>query len=249
MFPQLKSIALKTAIITIVLFAFSLNAKAQEWKNLKSYQKETGNTTLQEACWLKKDRKKQTAIWKQANTFNLKDENGYSKYKTISQIRDFYIWFDKQRQEQGHEIQWFGIAAVVSKQLSNLDSGFIRFFIVRNKEVVHFGNEGSKKVFEYAYPKMKFIYFSETIIKGEKATSWSSDYGMKEQCEILEPLYEELSPKALNKLDRMAKGKGIYCFAVSKYLRYEGSVENCEVRYQYGIKKVLPFYLKLQSKE
>lgn len=63
---------------------------------------------------------------------------------------------------------------------------------------------------------MKFIYFSETIIKGEKAATWSSDYGLKEQCVVLEPFYEKLSPKALKKLDRMAKGKGIYCFAVPK---------------------------------
>lgn len=239
---------MKTAIITIILFVFSLNVTAQEWKSMKSYQKETGDTILQEGCWLKKDRKKQTDIWQQANTFNLNTENGYQKYETISQIRDFYIWFDNKRQQQGHEIQWFGIAAVVSGQLSKLDSRFIRFFIVRNKEVVHFGQEGSKKVFEYAYPKMKFIYFSETIIKGEKATIWSSDYGLKEQCVVLEPLYEKLSPKALKKLDRMAKGKGIYCFAIPKNLRYEGSIEECELRYEHGVKKILPFYLQLHSK-
>lgn len=225
-----------------------MNATAQEWKNLKLYQKETGNTELQEGCWLKKDRKNQTTIWTQANKYNLNEDNGFQKYENISQIRDFYIWFDKQRQEQGHEIQWFGIASVVSKQLSNLDSGFIRFFIIRNKEVVHFGQEGSKKVFEYAFPKMKFIYFSETIIKGKEAENWSSEYGMKEQCEVLEPLYENLSPKALSKLDRMAKGKGIYYFGVPKELRYEGSIEKCDVRYEHGIKKVLTYYLKLQSK-
>src|SRR5207344_3450371 len=117
---------------------------SQEWKNLKSYQKETGKVSLTDGCWLKKDRKQHNEAWSKANVFNLSLENGNLKYETISQIRDFYIWFDLEIKKQGHEIQWIRTAGMVANQLSKMDCGFIRIFVVRNKEVVAFANEGSK---------------------------------------------------------------------------------------------------------
>lgn len=228
-------------VLAVLLFLWNTNtAFSQEWKNLKCYQKETGNQTLQDGCWLKKDRKKQNDIWKQANAFNLSVENGNLKYKTISQIRDFYAWFDAERKKQGHEIQWIGVAGIVTKQLSKLDVGIIRFLIIRNKEVVAFGNEGSKKVFEFAYPKLRKIYLSDTLIKGKAADQWDLAYGTEEQCVILEPLYKKLSQRALRKLDRMAKGKGLFTFGVPKKMRYTGSIEDCQTRVKHGMTKILP---------
>jgi len=106
---------LKTRII--IFFLFLLNANlvvSQEWKNIKTYQKETGNTFLQEGCWLKKDRIQQNEVWQKANLFNLSVENGHLKYVCIEQIRDFYLWFDLEIKKQGHEIKWFGIAGIVA---------------------------------------------------------------------------------------------------------------------------------------
>ena len=65
-------------------------------------------------------------------------ENGNQKYKSICEIRDFYLWFDAERKKQGHEIKAAGIAAIVANQFSKLDNAFIRFFIIRNKEVLNF---------------------------------------------------------------------------------------------------------------
>jgi hypothetical protein len=210
--------------------------RAQEWKSLKSYQKETGHAFLKEGCWLKKDRKQQNEVWKKANLYNLTTQNGNLKYKTISEIRDFYLWFDIEREKQGHQIKWIGIAEIVARQLSNFDSGFICFFIVRNKEVVEFANQGCFKVFEFAFPQLQNVYFSKEAIKGKTAEDWDLDYGTKEQCLVLEPLYQKLSPKALWKLDRIAKGKGIFMFAVPNELRYVGSIEDCQARFEHGMK-------------
>ncbi len=118
------------SVIGIIVFSlcnafYPNHAFSQEWNNLKSYQKETGFTLLQEGCWIKGDRKQQTLVWKQANLFNLSIENGNQKYQSISQIRDFYLWFDVERKKQGHEIKGVGIAAIAAKQLSKLDSGII----------------------------------------------------------------------------------------------------------------------------
>ncbi|WP_300565776.1 hypothetical protein [Flavobacterium sp.] len=232
---------MKAQILLTSLLLFLLNTNlvvSQEWNNLKSYQKETGKASLDDGCWLKKDRQHHNAIWSKANLFNLSVENGDLKYKTISQIRDFYEWFDLEREKQGHDIEWIKIAGTVARQLSKVDCGLIRTFIVRNKEVVAFSNEGSKKVFAFAFPQLKEVYYSSKLIKGKAAKDWDSVYGMKEQCVVLEPLYQKLSSKALWKLDRMAKGKGVFIFGVCKKWRFVGSIEDCKTRFEHGKSKI-----------
>lgn len=231
-------------IITLPLLIWNSNLTfGQEWTNLKSYQKETMNVYLLDGCWLKKDRKKQTDIWRKANKYNLTIINGDKKYKTISQIRDFYLWFDEERIKQGHEIQWIGIAAIAADQLSKLEIEFIRILIVRNTEVVKFANEGSKKVLAFAFPKLKKVYYSNKLIKGKDAENWDKNYRFDEQCIILDPLFKKLSDKAFIKLTRMMKGKGVFNLGVPKNLKFEGALDSCESRIDYGIKKILPHYL------
>jgi len=238
---------LRALSIVVTTLLISLNTSfvfSQEWKNLTTYQKKTGNSRLQDGCWLKKDRKRKNEVWNQANKFNLSKENANRKYKTIRQIRDFYLWFDLERKKQGHEIKWIGIAGIAAGQLSKLDVGLIRLFIVRNKEVVKFANDGSEQVFEFAFPLLHKVYFSNELIKGEDAVNWSLKYAKIEQCEILTPLYKNLSPRALHKLSRMAKGKGIFKLGVPKILRFEGSIEDCETRIDHASNKMLSYYLK-----
>ena len=230
-------------IILIALF-FVNHMVAQEWKSIKVYQKETGKDILEPGCWLKKDRKHKTDVWSNANAFNLTDKKGNLKYTSISQIRDFYKWCDAEIKSKGHQINGVGIGSVAATQLSNIDSWFIRFFIVRNKEIVQFANEGSQKVLEFAFPLLVQVYFSEELIQGQKAKDWDIKNGTIEQCEILEPLYLKLSIKALSRLEKMAKGKGVFNFAVPKELKYEGEISNCQTRFLHGKNKLLPYYLK-----
>ena len=217
---------------------------SQEYKNLRVYQEQTNNVQLLDGCWLKKDRKTQSDVWNRANKYNLTQENGNSKYLTIREIRDFYLWFDEERKQQGHEIQWIGIAAMATNQLSKLEIGFYRIFIVRNEELVQFGLKGSKKVFSDAFPKLKKVYFSNQLIKGCEAEYWDREHGFNEQCDVLNPIYEKLSLKAFKKLERMAKGKGIFRIAIPKKIMFEGDLNSCEARVLYGIEKLLPIYLK-----
>ena len=223
------------------------NSYAQEWNNLRAYKIETGNQTLRNGCWLKKDRKKQTEVWNKANVFNLSIKKGNLKYKSISQIRDFYTWFDTEIKKKGHEVRGVGIASIAANQLSKMDNFFIRFFIVRNKEIVLFANNGSNKVFEFAFPLLNEIFFSKEVLKGEKAKLWGIKHGKIEQCEILEPLYQKLSFNALYRLEKMAKGKGVFNLAVPNELKYEGKIDNCQTRFEHGKNKLLPYYLKKSS--
>ncbi|MDH3322431.1 MAG: hypothetical protein OEM04_05525, partial [Flavobacteriaceae bacterium] len=179
-----------------------------------------------------------------ANQYNLQEENGFLKYRTICQRRDFYLWFDQERKKQGHEIKWIGIASIATGQLSKLEDGFIRIFIVRNREIINFSQIGSEKVFAFAYPKLKDLYNSETPVVGLEAEIWDQKYELKEQTEILEPLYKNLSEKALQKLEKMAKGKGVFYFGVPSELRFVGNIADSHNRYVHGINKLLPQYLK-----
>ena len=230
--------------IILVFFIVINSLKAQEWKSLRVYKKETGNNILLDGCWLKKDRKKNTDVWGKANVFNLSQKQGNLKYTSISEIRDFYKWFDAVRIKQGHEINGVGVASIAASQLSHIDNGLICFFIVRNKEIVNFANVGSQKVFEFAFPLLNKVYFSEILITRENASSWDIKNGSFEQCTVLEPLYNKLSNKALHRLERMAKGKGIFNLAVPKELKYEGEIDNCQARFLHGKNKILSYYLK-----
>ena len=39
----------------------------------------------------------------------------------------------------------------------------------------------------------------------------------------------------------MAKGKGIYSLAVTKGIKYEGEISDCNARYNYSINKLIPY--------
>jgi hypothetical protein len=162
-------------------------------------------------------------------------------------LRDFYFWFDEERKKQGHEIKWIGVAAIVARQLSKVNKGFIRVFIVRNKGVVKFANEGSEKVFAFAFPQLKELYFSTQALRGKDAENWDIKYGTAEQCDIIDPLYKKMSPKTFKKLNKMAKGKGIFRLGSPKELRLEGQLGDCRDRVDHAIKKIFPYYNSMQK--
>lgn len=230
-----------TILLVLILLLHITSVHSQEWKNLRAYKKETGFSSLQNGCWLKKDRKKNTSIWQEANYYNLTVSNANKKYKSIRQIRDFYSFFNEVRMDKGHDVKWLGIASVAANQLAKMENCFLRMFVVRNKELVLFAHNGSEKVFAFSFRKLQEVYLSKKILKGEIAIKWDEKYGTIEQCEILEPLYNQLSNKAIWKLERMAKGKGIFRFGVPKKLRFEGNILNCKDRYEHGKNKLIPY--------
>lgn len=235
---------LKLNFYILIILSIQLNSKnalAQEWKNLKTYQNATKKLLPAEGNWLKKDRKRDTKVWQNACSYNLGLENGNEKYESISQIRDFYNFFDQERKKQGHEIKWMGIAAVAAGQLSKLDNPLIRLLFVRNRKIVEFAHEGSAKVFAYSFPELKNLYFSGKTIAGTEAVNWDKNHGMTEQCEVLDPLYHQLSEKNLTRLERMAMGKGIYRFGVPKEIRFSGDIHDCQSRYEHGLYKLIPY--------
>lgn len=232
---------IKRVFLLIFTFIISIAATAQEWKNLKSYKKATGQTVLKQGNWLKKDRKRNTEQWQNANKFHLKQENGYDAYTTIQQRRDFYKWFDTWRKQKGHEFQWAGIAAIVSGQFANTENWFVATFVIRNADLLEFAQQGNQAVFNDVYSGLYNVYLLDSLITGEAAANLDNSYSYREQCVIIDKLYEQQDKKVVKKLSKMAKGKGIFRFVVPKSIRFQGDIANCEDRYRHG-KDILPLY-------
>ena len=234
----------KLFFVVTLFCVFTIEGYSQEWRSLHDYQKQTGQEQLKEGNWLKKDRVHNTTNWVTANKFNVSAESANSKYTTIIQIRDFYKWFDKEIRLKGHEVNWVGIAAIAASNLAKLNNGWVKTFVVNDKELISFAEKGSHQVFEFAMPQLQQLYFSTKIIKGKEALDWDHKYGMIEQCEVLNQSYSELSEKATRKLQRMAEGKGIYCLGINHDLKFKGDSKDCKTRYEYSIDKLVPYYIK-----
>lgn len=231
-------------IILIVLISINvLNLSAQEWKNLRTYKNTTGNESLTAGHWLKKDRKRNTETWKAANQFHITKMNGAAAYKTIKQRRDFYRWFDEWRIGKGHEIEWVGVAAIVAGQFANTENWFVQKIIIRNQSIIDFAANGNRTILNDVFPELQKVYLSESLLIGTAAAEWDATYGYREQCVVIQPFYEKQTEKAINKLRKMAKGKGVFVFVVPKSIRFKGDITNCEDRFQHG-KVVLPKYYK-----
>jgi hypothetical protein len=80
-------------------------------------------------------------------------------------------------------------------------------------------------------------------LKGQKAKDWDIKNGKIEQCEIVETIYNQLSEKAVRKLEHMAKGKGIYNLGVKNELKFEGDIRDCKLRYKHAFTKLYKYYL------
>lgn len=232
-------------IIILIIIVAPLITFSQEWKSLKKYRKATEKDKLEEGNWLKKDRKRNTLKWLNSNKFHLKKENGYTAYKTISQRRDFYKWFDSWRIKKGHEIKWVGIASIIASQFSKFDSKFVAF-LIRNKEVIKFANEGNKASFKDVFPRLHKIYLLDTLIVGTSAVNWDSKYLYREQCIVVDPIFNKLNRKTLKKIGRIANRKGFYKMAIPKKIKFDGDISNCKDRYEHGMNRLIPFY---QSKK
>jgi hypothetical protein len=238
---------MKQVILILLIIISSLNLSAQEWKNLRTYQKVTGQKTLEAGNWLKKNRTRNTEKWQTANEYHITKANGSEAYKTIPQRSDFYKWFDEWRTEKGHEIKWVGVAAIVAGQFTNTESWFVQKLVIRNQAIIDFAANGNQTILKDVFPELQKIYLSDTLLTGTAAANWDSTYGYREQCEIIQPFYEKQTQKATNKLQKMAKGKGIFLFVVPKSIRFEGDITNCEDRFKHG-KNVLPVYYQKSKK-
>lgn len=226
----------------ILLLMLPFSPYGREWKSLRQYNKEHNSSTLAEGHWLKKDRKKDTHAWHAANKYNLLRKDGYSEYSTFSQKRDFYKWLDDTRFAKGHEVKWAGNAYIITKQLVALDYWPVRVFVIHDKKFMQFVRKSNALILKNIYPDMRDIYTMKKPLTGNNACHWDSVVIYKEQCEVLDTLYDKQPERVLKRFNRMAAGKGIYTLVVPRKMRMKGDIRDCKTRCSYGLHTMSVFY-------
>jgi len=219
----------------ILISLLPLTSIASEWPCLKVYQQETGQSVLSEKDWLTSDRRKNTHVWQQANTFNLENQLA-SEYSTIKQRRDFYQWYYMAISDKGHEVVWPKMAHYISTKL-RLTKAF-PFTIFTNKSIKSYANQGSETVFMQVFSSLKTLYHSESILKSEAALAWDETILYKEQWDWIQPIYNDIDENTLKTIEKMAKGNGFYSLMVPKAIRFEGDISNQNSRYQYALNQL-----------
>ena len=210
----------------------SYTVSAKEWKNFKVYQNETHNQTLSPSDWLKKDRIRNSLVWRQANTYNLLHDLP-KEYRSIQERKDFYKWLYVALNKQGYEIVWIKMAYFISKKMRLLETFPWVLFI--RKKIVRYANEGSEVVFNNAFMELREIFISKKAMKESLALEWDQKMAYNEQYVWLDNLYKTIDSKSLKTIEHMAKGKFLYGLAVPKAIRFKGQISNSKTRYHYAI--------------
>ncbi len=210
----------------------------------KTWDKDRG-----QGDWLKTDRLQNTALWKNANDFNIKQDKGYKEYTKISQRRDFYQWFQTSTEQQGSTTMWAGAAAIVAGQMAQVEDPITSWVLGIGKDIVDFVHAGNKAIFNDVFGDLKQLYNkgkSGSPLKGETAKLWDANILYKEQFIIVQPIYQKQTAATIMQLSRMAKGEGLYGagYLFQEELKFKGNILNPQDRYNHGMNRVVPYYNK-----
>lgn len=225
-------------VIFIWMLGISFSLSAKEWKSLHQYQNATHKSMLSPSDWLSSDRRHNTTVWQQANTFNLAN-NRPEEYQTITERRDFYAWIDHEFQKMGHEVNWQKMAYFVSTKMR-----LVQIFpncVFTLKKVKLYAYQGSEVVFNNAFEKLNALFHSNEILKGNEALKWDEMILHFEQFIWVESVYKTIDDRSLKQIRRMTGGKFWYALAVPKKLRFKNDISKPEERYRYGLTILRPY--------
>ncbi|GAA3622000.1 Insecticidal toxin complex protein [Flavivirga jejuensis] len=225
-------------IVFALLITLNSTLSAKEWKNLRVYQKETQKQSLEPSDWLKCDRSKNTLVWQEANTFNLKN-NLSQEYKTISQRRDFYKWLFNELKRKEHEVIWVKMAYFISKKMHLID--VFPYSIFSKKDIKAYAKQGSEVVFNNVFTELQSLYNSQSILKTVQALKWDKTILRKEQYKWIDTIYKTMDVNNLKTLDRIARGRFLYSIFMPKSIRFKGDLSKAEERYNYAIEVLKPY--------
>lgn len=213
----------------------------KEYEDADAYYKENPNGKLdgKDGHWLTSDRLSHSAVWNTANMTNLQALR-FDDYKTITQRTAFYGWFAAKIDERGFENNWPGAAYIVANQMSTLEWGPAAWWV--GDDVVKFGNEGNKAIFDDAMHKLRDLY-NGPVMKGSVAEAWDAKTLYEEQFIVVNPIYQRQSQETLRIIGNMARGDYLYGIATSKELRFVGIITDPYDRFAHGMTKVAEYWL------
>lgn len=213
-------------------FLFTWHVHCKEWQSFSYFQKQTGKHELSSSDWLTKDRKQNTLVWQQANTYNLINSL-FDEYQSIQERRDFYLWYYKAIENKGHQVIWPKMAHYISKKLRLTMAFPFKIFI--RKSVKKYSEEGSSTVFNKAFLDMRALFLSKEILANDLALEWDKEILKKEQYDWLIPVYKTVDTKTKKTITNIAKGTCFYAFLVPQPVRFKGDLSNAKERYDYAL--------------
>ncbi|WP_159023012.1 Insecticidal toxin complex protein [Formosa sp. L2A11] len=228
---------MKIFIFLILCLNFNI-VSAKEWKNLKTYQKETQFEVLSNGDWFTADRKQNSKVWQNANRFNLMQMHP-ENYTSVVQRLGFYMWFQKKIEQKGDEVYWVKMAAFISEKLSRIYT-FPYKYIVK-KSTIHSANYGSEIVFNNAFPYLRTLFLASEPLKNTAAETWDLKMLHLEQYDWVASVYEKIDAKNLKQISQIARGKGVYRLFVPKELAFTTDLKNPNHRYYYAVNVLLPY--------
>jgi len=232
---------MKALLLLFCLLTVNI-CEAREWKNKTELKRTTGQDDLPNGDWLRKDRKKNTDIWSDANRYNMSSNQGDVCYTSFAQKRDFYYWLDTELQNRGSDVRWPGVAYIVTRRLRYLDSRFVQKIIIRDKAFIDFVEKCNNLILTNIYLDLRALYNREEALTGSEARHWDSTLTYKEQCTIVDTVYDMQPRRIVEKLNRMAHGKGIYKLVMPRKLRINKNISDCENRCAYGLNIISRYY-------
>ena len=222
----------------VTLFIYCTSLQAKEWRSLRYYQKTTKLHLLSASDWLKKDRKRNTNVWQNANRYNLKN-NLPEDYTTIKQRRDFYAWYYFEITNAGHQVVWPSMAHFITSKLRLLCAFPLSIFT--SKDVKEYALKGSEDVFNQSFIRLNNLLQNPKILTDTKAKKWDEIVVHLEQFVWLEAIYKYMPDSSLKTIESMAKGKFLYSIAVPKDVKFVGSIKSAMDRYEYAINILKPY--------
>lgn len=223
--------------------------------------------------WTEYDRLRFTQRWNDANCFNLlQPDSGFRQYRTIRQRRDFYDWFDRIREVQGHEIEWPAAAWIVASQMSNAErvktplllGWFPQKTWLISRAMSDLAEDGNREIFDDVFRRRLSAVYRQglagtTLTKGA-ATDWDAETLRHEQFNVVQKVYEKHVGKTpalreeaqgLASADPFSSFNGLLGWgggvAMGQALAFSGNILNPHHRYLHGLTVVPRVYRRFKQ--
>src|SRR5262249_27852495 len=134
-----------------------------------------------------------------------------SQYERIPERRDFYWWFYEYTASRGWETKWPLAAAIVANgayQIAYMDTDHDwanETLDLASVELQGTMRRGNQVIFDNVLPKLKKLVDGGPL-RGHAALEWDMRVLAEEQT-LVQPMYDQMSSKAFEQLDYIARKK------------------------------------------
>ncbi|MDH2208327.1 MULTISPECIES: hypothetical protein [Empedobacter] len=181
--------------------------KYGEFPDLDFYELATGNTKLQNGCWLTKDRKSKNDTWKNACMY-IVEHKLQGVIAPFSQIADFYGLLKEKVAQSKHKTRWLKGAYKLVDALNIVDGGSA--FVSNDVEIIL--NELNIGICDYAITQFYDLFYGKyknsPLDTFDKAYKWDLSFVQHEQGSVALPIYAKVSKNTIEKFQNMADKDG-----------------------------------------